>query len=242
MRDHRQRGGENELALARNHIHQRGRGAFVRHMHDPHAGHTVEQLRRQMRRGAHARAGVVQLARTRLGERDELLDVMHRQRGIHHQYVRLRAHQRNRRKVFNRIKAKMFVETGVRAEGGVVTRHQRVAVRRRFGSYFSADIAAGARTIFHDHRLAHALGELLADQACEDIRGPARQVRRDEAQWLHRIILRARRGACQCQRSRSDSTNSAQRDCHSRSFACIANELRSITNFRSTPYFCPRRG
>jgi hypothetical protein len=52
-----------------------------------------------------------------------------------------------------------------------------------------ADHAARARTRVRDHRLAHAFGELLPEQAGKEIRLRARRLGDDDAHRLHRIGL-----------------------------------------------------
>ena len=55
------------------HILQRGRRAFVGDVHDVDLGLGLEQFAGEMRGGAVPGRGEVELARARLGERDQLL-------------------------------------------------------------------------------------------------------------------------------------------------------------------------
>ena len=73
-------------------------------------------------------------------------------------------------------------------------RHQqRVAVGRRLRDRVGADIAAGARAVFHDDRLAERLRHLVADRARQHVGEPAGRERRDHADRTVGIILRQRR-------------------------------------------------
>ncbi|MCY1244443.1 hypothetical protein D9M72_575160 [compost metagenome] len=67
---------------------------------------------------------------------------------------------------------------------------QRVAVRLVLGDIVSADGGAGAGTVLDDHRLAEALGELVAQRACEYVGGAARRERHDQGDGLGRPGLR----------------------------------------------------
>src|SRR6202040_3635753 len=64
-----------------------------------------------------------------------------------------------------------------------------VAVRRAFGDQIGADVAAGARPIVDDNRLAPCLGQLLADRAGHDVERTAGGERDDETNRLRRVGL-----------------------------------------------------
>ncbi len=67
-----------------------------------------------------------------------------------------------------------------------------VGVRGRFGDDRRSDRSARATTIFHDHRLAPELRELLRDDATDDVGTAARRERDHDVHRLVRIALRER--------------------------------------------------
>ena len=77
-------------------------------------------------------------------------------------------------------------------ERRVVRQHQRVAVGGLLRGELVADVAARPGAVLDHHRLAGQLGELLAEDAAEDVARAARRKRRDEADRLRRIALRRR--------------------------------------------------
>ena len=78
--EHRRHGGEHRLDVAADQVHQRRPGALVRDVDDVDAGVHLEQLHRQLRRGADAGRCVVELARTGFREGDEFRDRRRRDR------------------------------------------------------------------------------------------------------------------------------------------------------------------
>jgi hypothetical protein len=73
-----------------------------------------------------------------------------------------------------------------------VREHQGVAVGRRLHDVEPADAAAGAGLVVDDDRLAELLGELLADDAGDDVARPARGEGDDDADRL--LGVRGERG------------------------------------------------
>src|SRR5215468_1184200 len=63
---------------------------------------------------------------------------------------------------------------------------------RRLHDYLGSDIGAGARPILDDERLAEALGELLADQARDNVSSAAGGITDNDAHRPRRIGLRPR--------------------------------------------------
>src|SRR5262249_24805889 len=63
---------------------------------------------------------------------------------------------------------------------------------RRLHDYLGSDIGAGARPILDDERLAEALGELLADQARDNVSSAAGGITDNDAHRPRRIGLRSR--------------------------------------------------
>ncbi len=136
---------------------------------------------------AGARRGVVQLARLRLHQRDEILERIRLDAGMHHQQVGRGCDQRHRHEILDRV----VLDAGVRRRrdhvGAGGAHGERVAVGRGAGRDLGADRAAGAAAVVDDHLLAEALGELLPDQARDDVGRAARRERDDQADRLGRI-------------------------------------------------------
>ena len=123
-----------------------------------------------------------------LGERDQLLDVVHRQARIDRDDVRRGDQHGNRREGFQRI-------VGQRVEPGIDRgrqRHdqERVAVLRRVGDDLGANHAAGAAAIVDDDLLAEPLAEMLRDDAGDDVVDAAGRKRHDQPHRPVRVILR----------------------------------------------------
>src|SRR5258706_4826559 len=143
-----------------------------------------------MRDRAAARGRVVELARLRLRQGDQLL---HRARGnvrIHDQDVGLDRDQRDRREILYRVVAEFAVETLVGRENAVVAEEPGSAVGRALRDDLRGDIAAGPGAVLDHDLLRPELGELLAEGAREDIARAARGEADDEPDGLFRPGLR----------------------------------------------------
>ena len=197
--------GDHEIHLPRHQIDERGGVAFVRDMHDVHAGHGLEHLRRQVRRRAHTRRGVVHLARARLRQRDQLFHVLRGNRRMDHHHVLDAAHQRHGREILDHVVRQLGVDAR-RHRHRAKAHQQQVAVRRRLGDRLGADVAAGAGTIFDDDVLPQQLRHLLRDHAGVVIVGAAGRKSRHEADRLGWIGLSKRIAA----------SNDAERSEHAR--------------------------
>ena len=119
------------MHLARDEIIECGSGAFVVDAYDIDAGHGIEQFRCQMRCGADRTRGIIEFPRLSLGQRDQLLDGLYRQRRMHDQYAQRPHQQRDGGKIPHRIVSGFFEQRyhRKRAAGN----QQGVAVGRRFG-------------------------------------------------------------------------------------------------------------
>ena len=128
----------------------------------------------------------------RLGERDELLDAVHRQAGIDRDDVRRGDQHGDRREGFQRVVGQRVEPRIDRAR----ERHdqQRVAVLWRVGDDLAADHAAGAAAIVDDDLLAKPLAEMLGDDAGDDVVDAAGRERHDEPHRLVRVVSRRSRG------------------------------------------------
>ncbi|MNC84818.1 hypothetical protein D3C83_03860 [compost metagenome] len=170
-------------------------------MDDVELGHRLEQLAAQLVRAAVARRRVVQLPGPRLRERDEILDVLHRQRRMRRQHVGHADHQRDRREIPDRVVRQLGVNRRVGAVAGVGPHQQRIAVGRGAGRNLGADRAAGARARVVDHGLAEAFAHFLTEHAGEQIGLGARRLGDHDTHRLGRVILRQGRAHARSRQS-----------------------------------------
>jgi len=124
---------------------------------------------------------------------------------MHHHEHRHVGDERNRRECLAGIERHRPVEKFIDALEAGRGHQQRVAVRLRLGDDVGADIAARARTILDDDRLAERLRELLAHRAGEHVDQPARRERRDHADRPVGVGLR------ECARTGADGEHDAER-------------------------------
>ena len=98
--------------------------------------------------------------------------------------------ERDRREVPNRIEGHFGEEARVDRERPRRTHQDRVAVGRGLGDEVGADVAARARPVVDHDLLREALGELLRDDASDDVGAAARREGDDEADRLGGISFR----------------------------------------------------
>ena len=137
---------------------------------------------------AGARGGVVERAGLRLGERDELLEVLRRHLRIDHHHELGIVERRHRHEVAHqriRLVRKQRLVRGERVGDG----EQRVAVRRRFRDHVGADHRGRAGPVLDDHRLLELLGQGLRDLAAEYVARAAGAERRNDLDRAGRIVL-----------------------------------------------------
>ena len=136
--------------MAAHHVDHRRAAALERHVQHVDAGLQLEQLAAEVLEAADAGRGVLQLARLLLGERDQLLDRIHRQAGMDGDHVGPAGENRDRGERLERIVGQL-VEPGI---DGMRHRDDQdgVAVLRRAGGKLGADHAAGAGAVV-DHDL-----------------------------------------------------------------------------------------
>ena len=183
---------EHHVDLARHDVGARAGRALVGNVHDVEAGEVFHQLARHVIVRAGAGRAVVQRAGLGPGERDQLLQGVHRRALRHHQH-QLGIHQRgDRHEVAHQPIGLVRIE---RLDRGLGRRdHQQgVAVRRGFRGFRRADDGAGARAVLHHDRLTERLAQLLAERAGEYVGRPARAERHDHADGAVRIVLRGSR-------------------------------------------------
>ena len=104
MRQQADGGADDELRLPADGRYYRRAAAFERDVRDVDAGHLLEQFHRHVRAGGNPAGAVIQFARLRLRVREQVLHRFHWQRGVHHQNIRQRRQQRDRREIVHRIK------------------------------------------------------------------------------------------------------------------------------------------
>ena len=151
-----------------------------------------------MRRAAASARSIIELARLRPGESDQLLDVGRCYGGMCDEYVGGRSEQRDRREIPGRIVAEGTAQSGADAQGPRSTHDDRVAVSRRLRCDFGADSASGAGAVIDDDLLAQALAQRLGDEAARHVDRPAGGIGHDEADGPAGIICIRRDGVGCC--------------------------------------------
>src|SRR5262245_19338523 len=129
---------EHQLDVPGHHVGQRRRRALVVNRLEFRARERLEQLHVEVAARPDPERPVVELVRFLLGERDELLDVVHRQRGIDDQRVVDGHEPRDRRETLDRIIGQLGVEAGIDDERHFRPDQQRVAVGRGLVTYSAA--------------------------------------------------------------------------------------------------------
>src|ERR1051326_7274952 len=159
--------GEHELDLAGEKVGDRRGNGLVRDVHHVHAGHLLEELGGEVRRGAAAAGAGLPLAGVLLWEVYERGDGLHRHGRMDREHEGRRAEERHGREVAHHVVVRL-VDGGIdRVRAG--HEEERVTVGRRLGDRFGRDRAAAAALLLDDHRLAPGLGHLLAEEPRERI-------------------------------------------------------------------------
>ena len=135
----------------------------------------LEQFAGEVRRRAVAGRCEIDLARARLGERDQLRHRVGGHRGIDHQDVGLGADQADRDEILLGVVVQLLVERGVGGEDAVVAHQQRVAVGSGTGDLLGGDVAAGAGPVLDDEGLVQDVLKPPADDARQHVARPARR-------------------------------------------------------------------
>ena len=190
------------------------------------AGHATQEFGRQVRRRAVAGRRVGELIGARLGQRDQFLHRLHRQRRMHNEHAGCRCQQCDRREVAHDVEIEFRIKRRAdrvrnRAE------EQRVTVGRRLGDDLGADGAAGTRTVIDDQLLAESLAEFLAENARQRLGAAAGREGHDKAQRLVRII--GLRRHCREHRQRSAENDCACRDHASNSTFSLSTAFMRCT-------------
>ena len=174
---------------------------LVGNVHDVELQLQLQELHRELRRGAGERGGVIELAGIRPGVIDQLPDRPERHRRMHEDDVGRQADARDRREVAQLVVGHLRVERDrdrVRRDVGL---EQRVPVRRRLRDVGRAQRAGGADAVFDDDLLAPQPREALGDGAPHDIRRGSGVERNDVADGFTGPGLRPR--AARVNRGRS---------------------------------------
>ena len=128
-------------------------------------GHLAEQRCCQVHGRAVATVTYGQLARLRLGVRDQFVDGACREGRISDKHERDRGQHAHRLQVLQRIEGHLRIETGIGCERARRADAQGVAVRRRLGHNAEADVAACAGSVIHHDLLAEIFGQPRHDHA-----------------------------------------------------------------------------
>ncbi len=170
---------------------------------DAHAPH--QQFGGEMRAGAIAGRAVVQLARLPLRERDQFLQVLHRQVVSHHKGVREGARARERGEIRDGIIARLLHQQHVVAMRLVVAEGDGVAIGLGLRHGARADGARSPGTVFNDHLLFQVFLDIRSDDPRDDIGWSARRIGhhdRDGARWEARLGTgHKRKGECSARAS-----------------------------------------
>jgi hypothetical protein len=135
------------------------------------------------------------MPRLRFRQRDELLDVLRRQRRVHHQHADLNAERRHRDEILQRVVWHFLVEMRIRDVGRRMD-HDRISVGRTLGDVLRADQARCAAAVVDDELLAHRLGQFLRDDAPDDVVRSARRPRDHDAHGFDGVLLSRCQAAC----------------------------------------------
>ena len=158
----------------------------MRHVYHVDSGHRLEQLARHVIGRARPGGRVIESSRPRFGERDELLQVVRRYRGVNDEKEVGIVDRRDRRKVPHQavglLREQRFVYR-------VCVRHheERVSVGGGFRHRVGADDRAGARPVLDYKGLSKSLLNTVADKARIDVRRPTRGIGNDDPHRFRRV-------------------------------------------------------
>ena len=138
-----------------------------------------------------ATPGVPYWTDLRLGfrERDQLGDGFRGKGRICEEHIGADRDARNEREVLERVVAELRIQARARSERDAAARRDRVAVGIAAGGDLDADVAARARPVVDDHRLAEALRDAPRDHATDEIVAAAGCEADDQPDRLHGIVF-----------------------------------------------------
>ena len=157
------------------------------------AGAGFQQLAGEVVRAAGAGRAEEQPGAARFRMRHQLRHIARRYGGVDQQHQLVGEHQRNRREILHRIERHAGVDAAVDRMGADGAHQQVIAIRRRLGHRFRADIAAGAAAVDHHDRLAQGLAELLGHCPSQQVGGTARGIGHHKIDRPGRVALGERR-------------------------------------------------
>lgn len=128
--------------------------------------------------------------RLRPCERNQFLDIFHRQRRMHGENAGRIRQPRHRLKIAQHMIRQLAVQGLVHGVRAHAAHHQRVAVRRCACREFGTDNAPRAAAIVDDHLLSKRGAERPSEDARTKIDKSARRKSRDHAHGFYRISLR----------------------------------------------------
>ena len=167
-------------------------------MHEVDAGLVLQHLAREMRLAAAAVGRVVDRARLRLRECDQLGERIGRQRRIGDQQLLQQHQHRDRDEVALGIVGKLCVEMRIDGERGIGRQQHRATVGSGARDGLGRDDGVGAGTVFHHDRLAPFVAQLLADEPPRTVDAAAGRERHHDGNGLGWVVLRLRsEGECQ---------------------------------------------
>ncbi len=166
----------------------------MRHLHP---GAISQQLDGEMVERAGAGRAVGDRSCRLLAEHDQIGERTGGKARMHHDQVRRRCDEPDRREVLARIIAEVLEQAGRRADGRARHHQDGVAIRRHFRGGARRNRAAGAAAIVDDDRLAQHLAHLVGDITQRDAGAAARRERDHERDRSLGIGLRCRRRGSQ---------------------------------------------
>lgn len=141
-----------------------------------------------MRRAACGRCRVIELSRFCLGKRNQLLQGVRRNRGIHHHDGLGACNRRNRREVVDdRVRRRH--EKRVDDERVGSGKEDRMTIGPGLGDDVGTDHRVPARAVVHNHLLAQAFCQFLSDKTSQRVVAASRTIGADEANRLARVVL-----------------------------------------------------
>ena len=148
------------------------------------AGGICEQHSAEMDATASAGRCIVEFARLRFGERDQLLNVARGQRLVHQNNQGTGGDQANRREILARVVSGIRIKRRIDGKRTGAAEPERVAVRGGLGDLAGADRAAGTAMVFDHQRLAKHLGHGFSNCARQHIVAASRRIRNDQCDWM----------------------------------------------------------